>query len=264
MVRLRPETGTHRQGLRFAERRVAGPLRRTRAAEGPRALHGDWRKGAPAARRRRSGARSRTFFGRSACPPKNSRGGSTSRGPLRLGRTICDPFRHAPAAELLGAGHARDGHEGARAVKAFCEGPVLHGMKDGDRDPKADWAGTCAEDTPLAFRFDGPLPGHWHRRARRCRRAEVLKGMERDAPARRSRRLMLCCCLERGPYAVASSVSSEATTAFTHSMLTPPPLDSGRRARPTWVIDREPASRRSGRHARRAAGSRASPRPSAS
>ena len=28
-------------------------------------------------------------------------------------------------------------------------------MKEDGRDPKADWAGTYAEDTPLAFRFDG-------------------------------------------------------------------------------------------------------------
>ena len=74
------------------------------------------------------------------------------------------------------AGHARDGHEGARSVAAFCEGPFFTGMKDGDRDPKADWAGTYAENTPLAFRFDG-CGGHWHRPGARMSYAEVLKEM---------------------------------------------------------------------------------------
>jgi len=49
-------------------------------------------------------------------------------------------------------------------------------MKDGDRDPKADWAGTYAEGTPLAFRFDG-CGGHWHRPGARMSYAEVLKEM---------------------------------------------------------------------------------------
>ena len=63
-----------------------------------------------------------------------------------------------------------------RAVAAFCEGPFFTGMKDGDRDPKADWAGTYAEGTPLAFRFDG-CGGHWHRPGARMSYAEVLKEM---------------------------------------------------------------------------------------
>ena len=110
-------------------------------------------------------------------PPKKQPRTLHVTGPFTLGRTICDPFRHAPAAELLGAGHARDGHEGARAVKAFCEGPFFTGMNGEDgRDPKADWAGTYAEDTPLAFRFDG-CGGHWHRPGARMSYAEVLKEM---------------------------------------------------------------------------------------
>ena len=98
-------------------------------------------------------------------------------GPFTLGRAICDPFRHTTASDLVGAVNTREGLEGAKAVAAFCKGPYFTGMAPGDgRDPKADWAGTYAERTPLAFRFDG-CGGHWHRPGARMSYAEVLKEM---------------------------------------------------------------------------------------
>jgi hypothetical protein len=98
-------------------------------------------------------------------------------GPFTLGRTICDPFRHASAADLVGAQNAREGHAGAKAIAAFCGGAFFNGQgESAGREAKADWAGTYGPNTPLAFRFDG-CGGHWHRPGARMSYAAVLAEM---------------------------------------------------------------------------------------
>ena len=105
-------------------------------------------------------------------------------GPFTLGRTLCDPFRHAPMADALERGFDAAAVDAAAAdVAANCDRGAFRGRRavlGGDDAAKekasADWADTYGAGSPLAFRFDG-CRGAWHRPGSPMSYADVLAAM---------------------------------------------------------------------------------------
>ena len=123
-------------------------------------------------------------FAAKALPAKQQPRTLHVTGPFTLGKTLCDPFRHATVAELFGTYETPDDVAPAAAdIAEHCDRGYFNGRRrqprpdDADHsNPSADWAATYGAGSPLSFRFDG-CKGQWHRPGARMVYADVLAAM---------------------------------------------------------------------------------------